>query len=303
MNKGSYGSPSSPNLIDLSSGSSIDEVSSSLLPNPTIESSGDSHIVESLYQCMFSSSSSHEHLPVDEDEIEFLGETGPGRSSTDPIVLSDSPQRYSESPATSSNVGGQLSSPGMLQVDVVSGQYPPCPYFPPHLFAMNSPTPPGGMGPAASATASASVSTVYHIPNSFPYHSYQIRLSIPPPMTLVRPTPVYRPTPLHPPGPSSSFLHWPLDADSFLENATGASQRLIEECTQKTRFIKRMPSSNKLVNAKRQAPKCPICLEEFVDKVKIRRLRCIHNFHVKCIDQWLKKNMICPVCRKSIISR
>ena len=31
-----------------------------------------------------------------------------------------------------------------------------------------------------------------------------------------------------------------------------------------------MPSKNKAVNAKRQTPKCPICLEEFVDKVKIR---------------------------------
>ena len=35
-------------------------------------------------------------------------------------------------------------------------------------------------------------------------------------------------------------------------------------------ILQRMPSKSKAVNAKRQTPKCPICLEEFVDKVKIR---------------------------------
>ena len=61
-----------------------------------------------------------------------------------------------------------------------------------------------------------------------------------------------------------------------------------------------MPAKSSEVNSARQTPKCAICLEEFVNDCRIRRLRCIHNFHTKCIDQWLMKNMICPVCRKPI---
>ena len=61
----------------------------------------------------------------------------------------------------------------------------------------------------------------------------------------------------------------------------------------------RMPAKS-ASGSSRQAPKCPICLEDFVDQCRIRRLRCIHNFHTECIDKWLMKNMICPVCRKPI---
>nr|GEX80584.1 E3 ubiquitin-protein ligase SIS3-like [Tanacetum cinerariifolium] len=41
---------------------------------------------------------------------------------------------------------------------------------------------------------------------------------------------------------------------------------------------------------------CPICLEEF----RVRGLPCAHNFHVACIDTWLKLNVKCPRCRCSV---
>nr|XP_043639577.1 E3 ubiquitin-protein ligase SIS3-like [Erigeron canadensis] len=42
---------------------------------------------------------------------------------------------------------------------------------------------------------------------------------------------------------------------------------------------------------------CPICLEEFCVGQAVRGLPCAHNFHVACIDKWLRLNMKCPRCR------
>ncbi|KAK1407247.1 hypothetical protein QVD17_38861 [Tagetes erecta] len=42
---------------------------------------------------------------------------------------------------------------------------------------------------------------------------------------------------------------------------------------------------------------CPICLEEFVVGQGVRGLPCAHNFHVACIDKWLRLNIKCPRCR------
>ena len=45
---------------------------------------------------------------------------------------------------------------------------------------------------------------------------------------------------------------------------------------------------------------CPICLEKYeVGKYK-RVLPCGHVFHKKCIDKWLKKKLVCPICRKTL---
>ncbi|KAM0859158.1 hypothetical protein ACQ4PT_047394 [Festuca glaucescens] len=45
---------------------------------------------------------------------------------------------------------------------------------------------------------------------------------------------------------------------------------------------------------------CPICLEEFRVGSEVRGLPCAHNFHVACIDQWLRLNVKCPRCRCSV---
>ncbi|XP_022988385.1 E3 ubiquitin-protein ligase SIS3-like isoform X1 [Cucurbita maxima] len=45
---------------------------------------------------------------------------------------------------------------------------------------------------------------------------------------------------------------------------------------------------------------CPICLEEFHVGNEVRGLPCAHNFHVGCIDEWLRLNVKCPRCRCSV---
>ncbi|KAI3756375.1 hypothetical protein L1987_56195 [Smallanthus sonchifolius] len=45
---------------------------------------------------------------------------------------------------------------------------------------------------------------------------------------------------------------------------------------------------------------CPICLSDYEPKDAVRSIpECNHYFHADCIDEWLKLNATCPVCRKS----
>lgn len=46
---------------------------------------------------------------------------------------------------------------------------------------------------------------------------------------------------------------------------------------------------------------CTICLSEYQGKDILRILpTCGHNFHINCIDLWLRQNSTCPVCRVSL---
>lgn len=43
---------------------------------------------------------------------------------------------------------------------------------------------------------------------------------------------------------------------------------------------------------------CVVCLENFKSGDKCRLLpNCNHSFHAHCIDSWLLKTPLCPVCR------
>ncbi|XP_055960707.1 RING-H2 finger protein ATL34-like [Mercurialis annua] len=42
---------------------------------------------------------------------------------------------------------------------------------------------------------------------------------------------------------------------------------------------------------------CPICLEELEDEDECVVLPCSHMFHELCLQHWLNKNTLCPICR------
>ncbi|KAL6182411.1 PREDICTED: putative RING-H2 finger protein ATL61-like [Fragaria vesca subsp. vesca] len=48
---------------------------------------------------------------------------------------------------------------------------------------------------------------------------------------------------------------------------------------------------------------CAVCLEDLKTGEKCRLLpNCGHSFHAQCIDSWLLKTPVCPVCRSCVNS-
>ena len=45
---------------------------------------------------------------------------------------------------------------------------------------------------------------------------------------------------------------------------------------------------------------CSICIESFMHDETIKILPFFHQFHAKCVDDWLLRKSICPVCKCDI---
>ncbi|KAK3034393.1 hypothetical protein RJ639_033664 [Escallonia herrerae] len=56
--------------------------------------------------------------------------------------------------------------------------------------------------------------------------------------------------------------------------------------------------------SKTQGGTCAVCLCEFEDGEAVRVLpKCLHPFHVPCIDMWLYSHSSCPLCRADMTPR
>lgn len=80
----------------------------------------------------------------------------------------------------------------------------------------------------------------------------------------------------------------------------GASRSCIERNTFPHKFNKRTAPPEEGEEEEEEADKCTICLSEFEVEEDVRRLPCMHLFHVECVDQWLGQNKRCPICRVDI---
>ncbi|KAL4584950.1 hypothetical protein LXL04_009563 [Taraxacum kok-saghyz] len=62
--------------------------------------------------------------------------------------------------------------------------------------------------------------------------------------------------------------------------------------------IKKLPSYDFNLEAQKSMGECVVCLERFKAGEKCKLLpNCNHSFHGECIDLWLVKNGVCPICR------
>lgn len=46
--------------------------------------------------------------------------------------------------------------------------------------------------------------------------------------------------------------------------------------------------------------KCMICVEPFKRGESLRTLPCLHRYHRKCIDEWLRRSHLCPICKHDV---
>lgn len=60
-------------------------------------------------------------------------------------------------------------------------------------------------------------------------------------------------------------------------------------------------TKDKSEDAPEEATQCYICLLEYEDGDGIRTLPCRHEYHVSCVDKWLKEvHRVCPLCRGNV---
>lgn len=66
------------------------------------------------------------------------------------------------------------------------------------------------------------------------------------------------------------------------------------------REIQRFPTKTFQSSSSAGNSQCQICFCDYTDGEKLRMLPCFHDYHVQCIDRWLKDNTTCPICRANL---
>ena len=45
---------------------------------------------------------------------------------------------------------------------------------------------------------------------------------------------------------------------------------------------------------------CTICQSEFIHGENLKILNCQHFYHNNCVEEWLKSNKSCPICKEDV---
>lgn len=64
--------------------------------------------------------------------------------------------------------------------------------------------------------------------------------------------------------------------------------------------IDKLTSYRNLTDTPETEETCMVCLSNFSKDELLRELPCQHTFHVNCIDEWLARSNLCPICKQSV---
>jgi len=80
---------------------------------------------------------------------------------------------------------------------------------------------------------------------------------------------------------------------------SGADEATINQNTRTETFIPH-PDAAEASREQSSSIACAVCLCDFETGEQLRELKCTHKFHSSCVDQWLKINKTCPICKAEI---
>jgi len=64
--------------------------------------------------------------------------------------------------------------------------------------------------------------------------------------------------------------------------------------------LRRIPTFEYKSTMKFDEENCPICIDPWEVGQQLKRIQCLHCFHARCIDHWLKQKKSCPVCNANL---
>lgn len=226
------------------------------------------------------------------------------------------PPAYAFAPSYHHHIA-HFSLPGNLHISIGPGPAipPTVPPPPPRTISMERvppPAMPGIQGAAAVEIQPAhQQEPSYH--RGYPHmyihnqqHGHHHHHHPPPPLIPLDNNPFLGGSPHHYPflRPSTRLEEYMrlVEQRRMAQLSRGASQTCIERNTLSHSY-KRLARSNSSLDGdsnEDNTEKCTICLCEFEEGEDVRRLPCMHLFHVSCVDQWLTTVKFCPLCRVDI---
>ncbi|XP_076921029.1 E3 ubiquitin ligase BIG BROTHER-related-like [Bidens hawaiensis] len=104
---------------------------------------------------------------------------------------------------------------------------------------------------------------------------------------------------------SSNSRQDPIDPDNMqyedllqLTETVGVENRGISSAR-----ISKLPTSKygSRLFSKKKKQNCVICLMDFNSGDRLITLPCSHQYHSKCVTEWLKSRKNCPICQKEVV--
>lgn len=86
----------------------------------------------------------------------------------------------------------------------------------------------------------------------------------------------------------------------FLSLIGSISYQIYMICCYHLKEYKKNKNLEEIILIEDSINQCSICLENFLKKEKKIIVKCSHEFHKKCIKEWLNNNNTCPLCRTEL---